>query len=183
MEVVRLLIRQRRVARSRNSLSPPVVRLRHPDRSRRRCFTTRQKRYTRLMRFTEFDKARRFVVPEERELPRSHRVRSATCASATTQVQESRTSDGDTVTVRSPTPGYRSPLADRHHLRRRAAVGADGQHLAGAADDRGTRAVTAGLALRERGVPGHARHHPDRRRRPAAARTRCALPRRARVAC
>jgi len=74
-------------------------------------FHDTQRRYTRLMRFTEFDKAGRFVVPEERQSFRARTSGLGDLRFSDYQVQEVE-SDGDTGIARVSYTGYRvsSPI-------------------------------------------------------------------------
>jgi hypothetical protein len=74
-------------------------------------FRDTQRRYTQLMRFTEFDKAGHFVVPEERDSFRATTKALGDLRFSDYQVQDVETA-GDTGTARVSYTGYRvsSPI-------------------------------------------------------------------------
>lgn len=74
-------------------------------------FRDTQRRYTQLMRFTDFDKAGRYVVPEERQSFRARTTALGDLRFSDYEVQEVET-DGDTATARVSYIGFRdsSPI-------------------------------------------------------------------------
>ena len=74
-------------------------------------FRDSQRRYTQLMRFTEFDKAGSFVVPEERQSFRESTKALGDLRFSDYELQEVA-SDGDTATARVSYIGFRrsSPI-------------------------------------------------------------------------
>lgn len=74
-------------------------------------FRDTQRRYTQLMRYTDFDKAGRYVMPEERQSFRARTTALGDLRFSDYEVQEVET-DGDNATARVSYIGYRqsSPI-------------------------------------------------------------------------